>query len=106
MQLLSDFPERKIDVGWDTAKGQSFVVQLKVTVEDRKNMLRDLSQAIADADTNVRGAEMYAQDSTAIGKFVVEVSSLSHLNRILDKVRKVKGVLSVVREKGVDTSVE
>jgi len=106
MQLLSDFPERKIDVGWDTAKGQSFVVQLKVTVEDRKNMLRDLSQAIADADTNVRGAEMYAQDSTAIGKFVVEVSSLSHLNRILDKVRKVKGVLSVVREKGIDTSVE
>ncbi len=105
-QLLSDFPERKIDVSWDTAKGQSFIVQLKVTVEDRKNMLRDLSQAIADADTNVRGAEMYAQDSTAIGKFVVEVSSLSHLNRVLDKVRKVKGVLSIVREKGADTSTE
>ena len=106
MQLLSDYPERKIDVSWDTAKGQSFIVQLRVTVEDRKHMLRDLSQAIADADTNVRGAEMYAQDSTAVGKFVVEVSSLSHLNRILDKVRKVKGVLSIVREKGTDASVD
>ena len=77
-------------------------MQLKIVVEDRKNMLRDITQAIADVDTNVRGAEMYAQDTTAVGKFVVEVSSLSHLNRILDKVKKVKGVISVIREKGAD----
>lgn len=102
--LYSQNPERKIDVSWDTAKGQSFIVQLKIVVEDRKNMLRDITQAIADADTNVRGAEMYAQDTTALGKFVVEVSSLSHLNRILDKVKKVKGVISVIREKGVEQS--
>ncbi len=99
-------PERKIDVSWDTAKGQSFIVQLKIIVEDRKNMLRDITQAIADADTNVRAAEMIAQDTTAIGKFVVEVSSLSHLNRILDKVKKIRGVISIHREKGVDSTPE
>ncbi|MEW6412297.1 MAG: bifunctional (p)ppGpp synthetase/guanosine-3',5'-bis(diphosphate) 3'-pyrophosphohydrolase [Candidatus Zixiibacteriota bacterium] len=104
--LLNEFPERRIDVSWDTAKGQSFVVQLKLVVEDRRNMLRDITQAIADVDTNVRAAEMYTQDSTAIGRFVVEVSSLSHLNRILDKVRKVKGVVSVNREAGGDTGAE
>ncbi len=104
--LLNEFPERRIDVSWDTAKGQSFVVQLKLVVEDRRNMLRDITQAIADVDTNVRAAEMYTQDSTAIGRFVVEVSSLSHLNRILDKVRKVKGVVSVNRETGGDTGTE
>lgn len=100
IDLQTQFPERKIDVSWDTPKGQAFVVQLDMVVEDRKNMLRDLTQAVADADTNVRAAEMYARDTTAVGKFVVEVSSLSHLNRILDKVRKVKGVISVVRSKG------
>lgn len=102
--LYSINPERKIDVTWDTGKGQSFIVQLRIIVEDRKNMLRDITQAIADADTNVRAAEMKAQDTTAIGKFVVEVSSLSHLNRILDKVKKIKGVISVHREKGVEHS--
>ncbi len=101
--LYSINPERKIDVTWDTGKGQSFIVQLRIIVEDRKNMLRDITQAIADADTNVRAAEMRAQDTTAIGKFVVEVSSLSHLNRILDKVKKIKGVISVHREKGVES---
>ncbi len=102
INLQEASPERKIDVSWDTAKGQSFVVRLEMVVEDRKNMLRDITQAIATVDTNVRAAEMYARDTTAVGEFVVEVSSLSHLNRILDKVRKVKGVIKVVRAKGKD----
>ena len=106
IDLQTQFPERKIDVSWDTPKGQAFVVQLDMEVEDRKNMLRDLTQAVADADTNVRAAEMYARDTTAVGKFVVEVSSLSHLNRILDKVRKVKGVISAVRAKGKEPEGE
>jgi GTP pyrophosphokinase len=96
-------PERRIEVSWDTGPNQSFVVQLDMTVEDRKNMLRDITQAIADANTNVRGAEMYAHDTTAEGRFVVEVSSLTHLNRIIDKVKKVKGVISVNRSRRPDS---
>ncbi len=98
--LQESFPERQIDVEWDTDSGQSFVVELELTVEDRKNMLRDITQAISDADTNVRGAEMSARDAAAVGRFVVEVTDLKHLNQIFDKVRKVKGVISVVRTKG------
>jgi len=104
-QYLSEqFPGRRIDVSWDAAKGQSFIVELELVVEDRKNMLRDITQAIADADTNVRAAEMEAKDTAAVGRFVIEVSSLSHLNRIVDKVRKVKGVISVIRTQGRDLS--
>lgn len=104
--LYSQHPERKIDVSWDTTSGQNFVVQLRMIVEDRKNMLRDITQAIADSDTNVRAAEMNSRDTTAVGKFVVEVSSLTHLNSIMDKVRKVKGVISVMRAKGTDSQAE
>lgn len=100
INLQAKFPERKIDVSWDTAKGQSFVVRLEMMVEDRKNMLRDITQAIGNSDTDIRAAEMHARDTTAVGKFVIEVSNLSHLNRILDKVKKVKGVISVARAQG------
>lgn len=100
--LYANNPERKIDVNWDTGKSQSIVVQLKITVEDRKHMLRDITQAIADADTNVRAAEMKAKDTHGEGHFIVEVSSLKHLNRIVDKVKRVKGVISILREKGTD----
>ena len=104
LYLQAQFPERKIEVSWDAGKSQSFVVELELVTEDRKNMLRDVTQAIADSDTNVRAAEMKAEDTTGTGRFVVEVASLSHLNRILDKVRKVKGVISVVRAKGRDAA--
>lgn len=97
LALGAQNPERSIQVSWDAGRGQSFVVELEMVVEDRKGMLRDVTDAIAGSDSNVRAAEMQTQDSTAAGRFVVEVSSLSHLNRILDKVRKVKGVISVVR---------
>ncbi len=104
VEISNKYPERKIAVSWDTGRDQSFVVQLEIVVEDRRNMLRDITQAIADSNTNVRGAEMYAHDTTAIGKFVVEVTNLAHLNRIIDKVKKVKGVLSVRRAHGREQS--
>ncbi|MFQ6007402.1 MAG: RelA/SpoT family protein [Candidatus Zixiibacteriota bacterium] len=100
LNLLDKIPERKIDVSWDTAKGQSFFVRLEIVVEDRKDMLRDITQAISDSDTNIRAAEMRSRDSTAVGEFVVEVTNLSHLNRIISKIKKVKGVLSVARTHG------
>ena len=41
------------------------------------------------------------------GQFVVEVENLTHLNRVLAAVKKVKGVLSVERrEQAEDTEAE
>lgn len=102
VDISNEFPERKIEVSWDTSRDQSFIVQLETVVEDRKNILRDVMQAIADVNTNVRGAEMYAHDTTATGRFVVEVTGLTHLNRIIDRVRRVKGVISVKRANARD----
>lgn len=99
IDLADKFPERKISASWDAGPDQSFVVQLDVTVEDRKGMLRDITEAISSSNTNVRGAEVHSEDTTASGKFLIEVSSLSHLNRIIDKIRKVKGVISVQRSR-------
>lgn len=95
--LAAQSPERQITASWDAGKDQWFVVQLEVIVEDRKYMLRDITEAIADSNTNVRGADILSSGATAKGFFVVEVSNLSHLNRIIEKIRKVKGVIGVRR---------
>ncbi|MBU0983259.1 MAG: bifunctional (p)ppGpp synthetase/guanosine-3',5'-bis(diphosphate) 3'-pyrophosphohydrolase [candidate division Zixibacteria bacterium] len=102
IDLANKSPERKIAVSWDVARHQSFIVQLEMVVEDRKGMLRDITQAIADANTNVRAAEINTNDTTGEGRFVVEVSNLSHLNRIIDKVKKVRGVIRVHRSRRYD----
>jgi GTP pyrophosphokinase len=85
-------------------KDQSFLVKLEVLVEDRKNILKDITEAIADVDTNVRGAEIKGGESVASGSFVIEVKNLSHLNKTLKRIKKVKGVIQVERAKGMEFS--
>ncbi|MFQ6003734.1 MAG: TGS domain-containing protein, partial [Candidatus Zixiibacteriota bacterium] len=77
--------ERKLEVEWDVDKDQSFMVKLEVLVEDRKNILRDITEAIADADANIRGAEIKGGESVASGSFVIEVKNLAHLNKTLKR---------------------
>ncbi|MDD4052745.1 MAG: bifunctional (p)ppGpp synthetase/guanosine-3',5'-bis(diphosphate) 3'-pyrophosphohydrolase, partial [candidate division Zixibacteria bacterium] len=102
VQELSRSPERLIQVEWDADKGQSFIVKLDILLEDRKYMLRDITQVISDTDANVRGAEISGKGGPVVGSFVVEIKNLSHLNRVIEKVKKIKGVISIERAKGVD----
>ncbi|MCK5125461.1 MAG: bifunctional (p)ppGpp synthetase/guanosine-3',5'-bis(diphosphate) 3'-pyrophosphohydrolase [candidate division Zixibacteria bacterium] len=99
---LSKDPERLIEVEWDVAKDQAFIVRLDILLEGRKNMLRDITQAISDCDGDVRGAEISGKGAPVTGAFVIEIKNLSHLNRVIVKVRKVKGVISLERAKGAD----
>jgi GTP pyrophosphokinase len=99
---LSQTPERLIDVEWDVAKDQAFIVRLDILLEDRKNMLRDITEAISEADANVRGAEITGKGGPVVGAFVIEVKNLTHLNRVVRKVERVKGVISIERAKGAD----
>lgn len=91
---------RAVEVEWDVPKGQSFLVKLELLVEDRKNMLRDITDSIVDTDTNIRSLDLTTEAATATGVMVLEVNTLSHLNQVLKKIRKVKGVISVERAKG------
>lgn len=102
LEIAQD-PSRAIEVEWDVPKGQSFLVKLDLLVEDRKNMLRDITDTIADSDTNIRSMDLTTEAATAAGAMILEIKNLSHLNQILKKIRKVKGVISVERAKGSAT---
>ena len=91
-------PERRVEVEWDVEKGQSFFVRLHTLVEDRKNLLKDITEAIANVDINVRGGEITPGLSPAVGHIVVEIQNYGQLAKAIDKIKKVKGVLSVERE--------
>ncbi len=94
--------DRKVEVEWDVDKDQSFIVRLAILVEDRKNILKDITEAIADADTNVRGAEIKPGQAATIGNFIIEVKNLRHLNRAIKRIKRVKGVIEVERTKGAE----
>jgi GTP pyrophosphokinase len=97
-------PERKMDVEWDVKKGESFLVRLQIVVEDRKNIIKEITEAVSDADVDVRGAEIKRGPSPVVGWIVVEVQNYGQLTKVMDKVKKLKGVASVIRDSGSDKS--
>ncbi|MCD6162524.1 MAG: bifunctional (p)ppGpp synthetase/guanosine-3',5'-bis(diphosphate) 3'-pyrophosphohydrolase [candidate division Zixibacteria bacterium] len=94
--------DRKIEVLWDVEKGQNFLIQLEALVYDRKNLLREITDTIAETDINVRGAEIKAEGNIAdskptMGYFLLEVSNLAKLRMAMSKIKKITGVISVHR---------
>lgn len=97
---MSDEKERMVDVEWDVGKDDEFLVRIEMIVDDRKNMLRDVLESIASEDVNIRDAEMKTQEGTAHGKLVLEIRNLKQLQRVVDRIKRTKGVISVWRSQG------
>lgn len=97
---LMENPDRNIPVEWDVERDKQFMVRLHLLGEDRKNFLRDISESISQADTNIVSMEMHAKDSIVQSNLIVEVRNLQHLTKVMSKMSKVKGVISVERLNG------
>jgi len=89
--------ERRVELSWDVPDTRAFVVKLLVFGDDRKGMLADLAQAVAEAGTNIVNADIRAVDGDARGTFLVEVNNLSHLQHVIKAMGRVKGVRAVER---------
>jgi len=95
--LASIEEERKIEVTWDVAPDQTFLVKLIVTATDRKNLLADLTQVIATTGTNVQSGEFSAEHDAAQFTFLLQVRNLNNLEKILKAIGKVPNVQKVER---------
>ena len=97
MQSLVDKNDRTVPVNWTVEVEEEFKVQLSLLGEDRRNMVRDIAQAISNNNINILNLDIKSKEKLAIGKIVVEVKNLPHLTRVINAVSKVKGIISVER---------
>ncbi len=97
---LMEYPERRIEVEWDVDPDKRFMVRLQLLGEDRKHFLRDVSESISQTETNIVSIEMRAEDTIVHSNIILEVRNLQHLTKVINKISKVKGVLSVERLNG------
>jgi GTP pyrophosphokinase len=93
--------DRQVEVEWDVKPDQAFVVQLNLHVEDRRNLLTDLSNAVAEAGADIRGADL-ANTRGGTASMAVEVADLDQLTAVLTRLKQVKGVVSIERARGGD----
>ena len=95
--VLSTDAERRVEIDWQESEGETFVVRLAVSGEDRRGLYADICEAISESGTNIRSAELSTRDGAVFGTLLVEVENHSHLSKVIKAVRRLKGVTDVAR---------
>lgn len=92
-------PERLIDVKWEPGDGATYTARIWVLTVDKKGMLASISGAISATEANILEADLKTtQDRRALFNFVLEVSNKAHLDRIMNNVKQIEGVIRVERK--------
>jgi GTP pyrophosphokinase len=99
-QLMYD-PERRIDVEWTSGEGEDaalFEVKLVLDVEDQQGLLAKIVSAVAEEKTNIKDVEARTFDTTdAKITMVLSVSDRRQMDRVIGRIRRIKGVRAVER---------
>ena len=90
--------KRIVEVGWPSENGTMFVAGIRISGEDRPGMLNDITHAISTyMNTNIRSVNLDSEDAIFQGTFILYVKDTDHLARILDRIRKIKGITRAER---------
>jgi RelA/SpoT family (p)ppGpp synthetase len=97
-QMTTSFSDRLVQVSWPKPDGQEFTAAIRISGEDRAGMLNDITHAISSyQNTNIRGVNIESKDSAFDGSIILFVKNTDHLARVIEKLRKIKGVARVER---------
>lgn len=91
--------ERFIEVEWDDDKAAiSFQAEIQIRATDRKGLLSELTNILSDSKVSVNALNARTnKERIALLNLVMEVSSIEDLNKLMEKLRKLRGVLDVFR---------
>ncbi len=95
-QMLKD-ETKVVSVAWDVEREDRFKARVHIIADDRPNLLRDITQALAALKVNITRIEMHMEDKLAVGYMEAEVRNLPHLTRTITKINQVRGVIKAER---------
>ncbi len=99
--IMGSDPERMIQVSWNLQEKAVHAVRVRVTCNDKKGLLADISTALASSDINIlRAHTVTTEDRRAICDFELEVRDLKHLQGAFRTLTKLKDILKVERMRG------
>lgn len=92
-------PDKYMAVSWAEMVEGEFVAVLRVTGENQRGVLAQLSQAIADADADIVDITVSEQDLHHYEDiFKLAVCDRKHLARVIRKLRQVGTVIKITRK--------
>ena len=91
-------PERRVPVTWEATSEQLHRVKLRVSSEDRPGLLAAITNKISGEGINIQGGQIQTSGGNrAVQTFELAVRDRKHLDTVMRRISKVRGVLAVER---------
>lgn len=91
-------PDRLVPVEWDNTQDGIQVAHLLINAIDTVGILANITDQIAKNNVNIRTFKGDAcEDKTSLMKLSIEVKDIHQLEKIIQAIRSIKGVISVER---------
>ncbi|WP_022885158.1 RelA/SpoT family protein [Glaciibacter superstes] len=98
VQDLLKEPERMIEVEWAPTSKSLFLVQIQIEALDRSGLLSDVTRVLSEHHVNILSATVTTSSNRlAVSRFVFEMGDTTHLDRVLNAVRRIDAVYDVYR---------
>ena len=98
INLSASDPSKLIPVQWPKTEGNAFVAGIVMRGDDTPGILNDIAHTIVSyQNTNIKSININTNDSAFEGNVAVYVNDLEHLNRLMDRLKKIKGIYIVER---------
>jgi len=93
-RLVAAQPERELPVSWGQAASSRYEVGVQLRAFDRKWLLKDITNLIAQSDVNILGIQSHADDARGLVeiRMTLRVSDYGQLSQLLGKLDAVPGV--------------
>ncbi|UTP73656.1 GTP diphosphokinase [Alteromonas sp. LMIT006] len=97
--LLTQHPEREIEVNWSGGQAHGLQAKIALKCSDRTGLMRDIMTQTSNDKVPVLGINSISDTQTGTCQIdlVVEVSHLNSLNILLKRLRKIKGVIDAFK---------
>jgi len=92
-------PARIVSVAWQRSPERLHAVDIKVVAHDRSGLLRDIVTLLGNERINILDLNTSVErvKQIATSRLTVEVPSLENLRRVMEKLGRISGVLTVGR---------
>jgi len=92
-----------VDIRWDESYMQGekslYLTEISIIAQDRKYLLADCGEIVSDMSEIVKTGSLSTKEH-AVFEFLVKVENLDHLQKMMDRLMKIRSVMSVERNFG------
>ena len=97
-EMMRRYPYRVVKSNWTSKGAASYQAVLHITGDDELGMVTNISEVISkDLRVQMRSISVDSSDGGFEGNLTVYVANTDHLNKLINKLKKIKGVHKVSR---------